>query len=443
MKKLNTLLNSRKSVVVLAAALFLFMLALNFLTPYVADDYVYRINLYDKTPLESVGDVLQSMYTHSYAMNGRLVSHFFGSLFMLWPKAVFNVVNALVYVLLMLGMCKLAGAGGRGGAALLVTVSMAFWYFTPNFGQVALWQLGSVNYLWGLLGGVIFLCPYVLLFIKGRELLPKVWQRALFIVFSLPFGMYIEGMSFISVALAACLLILARVMDKRPLKSWLWAPFITACAGYCLLMSMPAERRAKQALLDLGILIENFGKATEGLKTYGLVLLMVWAVLFVLAVSAKARPKRLALSALFLLGALAANYMLTFASYYEARSASPVVTLLILAVAVLLAEPAQDSPPLIIRRCVISVLTVVFFFSLITGAISIWRSYCDFSARERHIREALSAGERDLALQVVHPTTPYSPFWGLLDLNTETSDTWPNLQMSGYYGADSIIGYYP
>lgn len=440
MKKLNTLLNSRKSVVVLATALFLFMLVLNFLTPYVADDYVYRISFYDKTPLSSVGDVLQSMYTHSYAMNGRLVSHFLGSLFMLWPKAAFNVANALVYVLLMLGMWKLAGAGVRGGAALFVTVCMAFWYFAPDFGQVALWQLGSVNYLWGLLGGVVFLCPYVFRFTEGREMLPRVWQRALFIVLALPFGMYIEGMSFISILLAVCLLALARVMDKRSLKSWLLAPVIIACIGYCLMMAMPAERNAKQAQLSLAVLIENFGNATEVLKTYGLVLLIVWVVLFVLAVSAKARPKRLALSALFLLGALAANYMLTFASYYVPRSASPVVTLLILAIAVLLAEPARGGC-LVIRRCVISVLAVVFSFSLITGAISIWKSYCDFSARETYIREALSAGERDLTLQVVHPTTPYSPFWGLLDLNTETSDTWPNHQMSEYYGADSIIGY--
>lgn len=439
MEKLNTILSSRKSVYVLAAALFLFMLVLNFLTPYVADDYMYRISFYGAKPLENVGDVVMSMYVHSFEMNGRIVSHFFGSLFMLWPKAVFNVVNAFVYVLLMLGLYTLAGAGGRSGAVLFVTVSMAFWYFIPNFGQVALWQLGSVNYLWGLLGGVIFLCPFVFRFMKGRDLLPKVWQRALFIVFALPFGMYIEGMSFISILLAVCLMILARIMDKKSLKSWLFAPIIIACVGYCLMMTMPAEIRAKQAQLIPSILIINFGKATQALQTYGLTLMISWVVLFVLAVNAKVHPKRLTLSALFLFGALAANYMLTFASYYEPRSASPMVTLLILAVAVLLAEPAQGSLH-IVHHCVISVLSVGFFFALITGTVSVWKSYHDFCARETYIHEAISSGERDLTLQVVHPTTPYSPFWGLIDLSTATSATWPNAQMARYYGVDSIIG---
>ncbi len=89
----------------------------------------------------------------------------------------------------------------------------------------------------------------------------------------------------------------------------------------------------------------------------------------------------------------------------------------------------------------LSVLTVAFALSLISGTYSIWQSHVDFKMRETAIYAALEAGERDLRLPVIHASTPYSAYWGLLDLNTEQTDTWPNLHIADYYGADTVIGY--
>ena len=64
MDKLLRLNRSRTAVWAFGGLLFLFLFLLNCLTPYVADDYVYMFSFADKTRLDSLGAVLQSM-THS------------------------------------------------------------------------------------------------------------------------------------------------------------------------------------------------------------------------------------------------------------------------------------------------------------------------------------------------------------------------------------------
>ncbi len=337
MKKLYKAVNSKWGVLILAGLVFLFMLLLNFLTPYVADDYVYRWSFYDRSHVTTLEGVLRSMYVHSYAMNGRVVSHFFGQLFMIWPKAVFNFVNAGMFTLLWYLLWRISSVGAKRNIFMAAGIFMALWYWMPVFGQVALWQLGSVNYLWGLAFGMLFVCPYVYRFMYGKELVRRPWQRVLFCAGAFLFGMYIEVMSFVGLFIAAALLLLSRIFDKKTLKSWLLIPLCLGGAGYIALMCMPAEMKAKQSKMTLDVLLENFAGATEMLARYGRTLLILWAVIAVLALFWKVPGKRVALSAVLALGAVGGNYMLTFAGYYPDRCASATVTLLILAVAVLLA----------------------------------------------------------------------------------------------------------
>ncbi len=440
MKRLTSALNSKWCAAGLALAVFLFMLLLNFLTPYVADDYVYRYGFHDHEHVESVLDVVKSMYVHSYAMNGRVVSHFFGELFMIWPKAPFNFANAGMFTLLWYVLWRVASVGAKRNILIGAGIFMALWYWMPVFGQVALWQLGSVNYLWGMGFGMLFISPYVYRLMHGGELIKKSWQRAVFCVLALPFGMYIEVMSFVGLFIAAALMALSLLFDKRSLKSWLLAPIGIGGVGYMLLMSMPAEMKAKKSSMALGTLIGNISSATQMLRDFGRTLLIIWAVLAVLALFMKVPGKRVALSAVLAVGAVGGNYMLIFAGYYPERCASAPVTLLILACALLLAGFDVCRAGEALRCSAVAALTVVFAFSLIEGTYSIWRSYAEYRDREDVIESALAAGERDLELPLVHPTTPYSAFWGLRDLATDTADTWPNTQFASYHGLDSVIG---
>lgn len=357
---------------------------------------------------------------------------------MLMPKAVFNICNAAVYVCLMFLIYRIANQNKAHNFVLFVVVAMAFWYFTPAFGQVALWQVGSLNYLWALALGILFLLPFLFEFqVPGAPY--SRWKKILFSVIAIPIGMYTEVTSFITLLLSGILLSVILWKSKSP-KSWLWIPFLLGCVGYLILLSMPAEIKAKTAEMSAEVILDNFVIITDLLRTHFLPLIIAWACLLVIAIYRKVPSRRLALSVLFLFGSIAASYMLIVAAYIPERSLCTSTMLLILSCCILLAE-LLNKPEKVFFFCGVSALTIVFVFSLIFGTYDIWTSHVAFSARETYVEEAKADGQMELLLPCIHANTKYSAFWDLTDLNTTTEDTWPNTQMSSYYGVTSILGY--
>ena len=112
MKKLSEWNRSRWATVLVCTGIFGLMLTLNILTPYICDDFTYRINFLTKEPLGSFLEIFESMYAHSYKMNGRLISHGLAQVFMLLPPLVFDIVNAAVFAGTLLLAVRL-GTGER------------------------------------------------------------------------------------------------------------------------------------------------------------------------------------------------------------------------------------------------------------------------------------------------------------------------------------------
>ncbi len=408
------------------------MLLLNLLTPYAADDFAYMISFRTQEWIRSVWDIFPSMAAHARVMNGRLISHGLGQLFMLWPKAVFDIANATAFSGLVFLMYRLAVRNKGENALLLAAVFCALWYFLPAFGQVALWQMGSVNYLWALLFGLLYLRPYIRRYEDGAETVTPLWRKLLFCVLALPFGMYTEVTSFIGILLAALLLLLGRLVKKTSLKTWLVAPVVIAAAGFVLMLSMPAELKAKIGQMDLAAFLDRVNVCTSMLKTHGLRLLAVWAVAETLGLCRKLDADRLVLSAVLAFGAVAANYMLAAASYYPDRCFCATAVLLILAVAVLVPGLAAGGGA-DICACAFALLAVVTALSLATGVYDIWTTHTAWSARETAIAAAKESGQSQVSLPLIRPATKYSACQGLADLNGDP-DSWPNDYISAYYG---------
>ena len=197
---------SRWTVSLMAGGLFALMVTLNILTPYICDDFTYNINFLTKEPLGGFFEIFESMYAHSYKMNGRLISHGLMQVFMLMPPVVFDVVNAAVFTATVWLVHRLC-AGERNGM-LFAAVFCLLWMMTPVFGQVALWQVGAVNYFWSLTALVLFITPALLKFRSGRELLQKKRHWAFFCALSFFFGWYSEIASFVGICMMVCLVML-------------------------------------------------------------------------------------------------------------------------------------------------------------------------------------------------------------------------------------------
>ncbi len=432
-KKLN---GSKRTVLVLAALVWLFMLALNLLTPFVADDFVYMVDLSTKKPLSCVLDIFPSMAVHAVRINGRLISHGLGQLFMLMPKAVFCAVNALVYTGFIWLLYRVASPEGKHSAILFAGIAMAFWYFVPVFGQVALWTIGSVNYLWALFFGLLYIAPYVRHFLTGEEPVRRTWLKVAFCVLAVPMGMYTEITSFVALFLAAALLLLSRLVHKRTLKTWLWVPVALAAVGYILLMAMPAELAAKKADGSLGGFAHNLGVALSMLKTHGTVPLCVCGAIFAVALLSGADADRLILSGLFACGALGGAIMPAVASYYPERCFCTTTALLILSAAVLVPELTR----LGMERTMaagFAVLAVLWTFSAVFGVSDVLRVHGRMEERTRLVEEQKRGGARVASVPIIVPETKYSALYGLQDLSADPDD-FPNFHMAEWYGLEGI-----
>lgn len=142
---------------------FLAMLALNCLTPYVADDYTFSFSYATGERLTGLWSVLQSQWYHYFHWSGRFLIKCLAQGFTVLPKIVFNLLNAAVYAGLGLVLHRLAIARKRHfEPAVLALIYLSLWMVAPVFGQTNLWMCGSVNYLWATFFCMAALIPYAL-----------------------------------------------------------------------------------------------------------------------------------------------------------------------------------------------------------------------------------------------------------------------------------------
>lgn len=436
MKKFVERSRSSSAVLLLTGAVFAMMLALNVLTPYICDDFTYRLNFQTGKPLDSLWDIIPSMYAHSYKMNGRLISHGLAQFFMLLPPIVFDLVNSAVFagtVYLIHRLCT----GGRNGL-LLVAVFCLFWLCTPAFGQVILWQVGALNYFWSLAALVLFLTPDLLLFREDREILKTWLHRAGFCIYGFFFGWYSEISSFVGICAVFCLVVLDIWTNRRKLRWHRFLPAVTAIAGYLVMLSMPAQIANKQAGdMTLRLLMSRFVSCSAMLVLHLWPLVLLFAALFAIGIRSKLPGKTLLISGLFALAGVCANYMPLAASYYPERCTCTTVLMLIMACGFLTAPLLDRSDRRICGAClVLFALTIPAGF---IGTLDIADCHRQHIQREQTIADALKSGEYNVTANTVHPNTAWSGYDGVRDLMSDP-ETWPNHSMALYYGLDSLTG---
>ena len=435
MNSLNARSRSRVLTRAVSVGIFLWMLALNVLTPYICDDYTYRLNFATSEPLGSVLEILPSMYAHSFKMNGRLISHGLAQLFMLLPPLVFDLVNSSVFLFTLLLALRLCGGKCRGG--LLMGMFCLLWLFLPVFGQVALWQVGAVNYFWSLTAFLIFIAPEFLFFRENRRILNKPWHWVLFCVYAFFFGWYNEIASFVGICMVLCLILLGLWMNRETLTPVRFLPLVFAAAGYLVMLSAPAQSANKQAAaLTLQVLVQRFGSCAWMLAKSCWPLLLLFGGFFAAGLHARLPRKTMVLSGLFALAGICANFMPMAASYYPERCMCTTVLLLIMAI---LFPAAQ----LLTGRKAVAAAALLILLTLpalFLGGKDIVSCHRQFRLREQTIAQALADGVRDVTANVVQPETSWSGFYGVRDLSREDSQTWPNRDMARYYGIDSILG---
>lgn len=438
--------NKKMYLCVCVLAVFVFML--NCLTPYIADDFQYMFNVKDGERITSFMQIFSSLGQNYLLYNGRLVPHFWAYLFLMGPKLIFNIVNTVMFLILIAVMYFSSQKSTRFSAIVWFLIPVFIWQYTPGFGQVFLWEDGCFNYLWAFSFSVIYLIPYInLLLGKENAMFKKVGWKIAFCVYTFLLGDYSENVSF-SVIFISFVMLATVMWQNKNIKRYAYyiAPIVCGAAGYWVILLSPGER-GHVAEKGFGEVIKSVIRIMEDFYGSQKTLIILWAILMVIVVFYKANRQRILLSLYLFFISVCSIALLGFGSYSEERTMAVGSVFLIWAIVVLLQllrdnHLHEGSPRM---ECVALCIGMYFIagslLNIWNGIYDIYETNCRNSAREQYILEQVAAGVQELTVVQIEPATTYCGKYGVADIFTkEQNAQWLNKAIAKYYGLEMIWG---
>ena len=196
--------------------------------------------------VQDVSDLAESTFHHYMNANGRLFPHLTSQVFgTLVGKQVFDVLNAVMFVLLVSFVALLVAGGHRSYWKWWVIVLSALWLMMPESNTGFFLMTYALNYLWSSAICALFLWLYLRL---EKQAMP-VWGLLLGCVFAFGAGWSHEGLA---VGISAGL-IWDNLLDIKPRRSnqqkLVWAVFF--CLGAAILCLAPGNFNRTDVALPL------------------------------------------------------------------------------------------------------------------------------------------------------------------------------------------------
>jgi hypothetical protein len=420
------------------------MYALNYYTPLFADDYDYSFLWNDDSQfvrLQNQTDVFQSLKCVYFSLSGRMTAHFWVQSFLLAGKPVFNVCNALCYVLFTLLVYFHINTWRKINLSLYIGINLACWFFTPTFGETCLWLTGSCNYLWNMTFILLFLLPFRLLASSSRFRMNGL-QTILFSILSLLAGCSNENTGG-AMLLAAILFLTYFRHEKIRIPTWAIAGLAMATAGYLILMLGPGNSARIDSYKSYEFsLFTNFVLITKNFY-YLLYPLAVLAILCLILIMSKTKCSfwRCFSGILYTVAALAAAYCMALnpAGFvaFPARAWFGIVTFVYIALGIIYVNLPDYRLMWRLTRVSILLAAVPFCVSY-KFALADARCVSSFvNERITNIYEQQKQGLLYIETEHLLAVDTHNPRYAVDDINWET-DYFSNKSISRYYGIDSI-----
>ncbi len=445
--------NNKFNLILIAAICviaFAVMLFFNASTHLAADDYAYNfVFIEDGTNvtgifttgerISSIGDIVRSMQAHYNTVNGRVVVHFMVQLMMLIGKPVFNVINSLMFVALILLMylhCK--GRSKGHDATLFIMLALSVWSFAPGLGVTVFWLDGSVNYMWGSVIRLAALLPFRFCYDSGKcgKTVPMV---LLMTAASFVAGATNENTSAAFVGLCVLFMVLYKLRGYK-LPVWGFASIVGGICGYAFMIFAPAtslRMNGMGGIFDFQYIIVLIYKSIEVFCPY-VAMFTVLALVLYFTSRDKSRIN-MKLPVCYMLAAFAGDAVMLFSPYFPERAWFGIHILAIVSIGALVYQFRFTER--FVKQCV--AVTAVFW--VIWGGYSVARAALDayvvdakFDARDAYIAEQKQLGNKDLTVRLIVPRVKRSPHYGVADLSDDPTNR-RNKDMAKYYGLNTIV----
>jgi len=437
--------NVRKKILFLLGILvFTKMLVLNHFTPLFADDLVYS-NMMATTVLEA----LRHEYYNYISTGGRSVVHFILRLFLMMPKVVFNILNALVYTSLMILIYKITSPKKTYNISLFLFIVFAIWLYSMNYGIVILQLTGAVNYLWGTTIILSLLLPYCL-YVSGKDIFGNKYIPAIIGMFFLGVlaGWCNENTSGGMILIISLLLIYCKIF-KQKITIWMIAGLVGSVIGYLFMVLAPgyAARRQYEGFIDdremIEILIERISIVTNYLRNNFTVLIIIFLILITTQILMHQNWKRTYVSITFFIASIATAYVMILSPHIPERTMFGSTVFMIIACAHCFAGITFNKESYRIAKISL-ILVLAFFFStsFIIALGDIGMTNVVFNRRVEYIETQKAQGNLHVLvphwhMPHIHARSPWNPVYNYPDFFNHPG-RWQNGAFAFYHGLKSV-----
>ncbi|MBC3796735.1 DUF3329 domain-containing protein [Acetobacterium tundrae] len=436
-------ITSRTNIIIFGVILiftFCYMLFLNIKTPLIADDYVYKFIAGTSTPINSFGDIVQSLILFYLSWGGRLVAELFNRLFMLWGKEVFNVSNSLCYIVFVLTVYFLA-VGRKISAFKLLLVTILVWFFTPVFGQTVIWLTGSCNYLWCGTLIVLALLPFRFYEEKQTALLKSKWLAVVLIPLFFMSGITNENSAG---AMILIMILFSLLFYKRKIKIpyFAWTGIIFSMISFLCMIFAPGNgmRTTNEApiaevtqMVGSNPIITKFSYFAYNL--YDLMPLLILAVIAGLLLYKKKDRNILMVFGIFIIAAAAAMFVMLAPPKFPPRAMFGLSAMISIAIvyAVDQLEIKWNHQLILIPFTAVLLYYVMSLGYVGIDAITVFK---ESETRIEIINE--NKAEDVIAVPGITPLTDHNGMYGLKDVQMDPNH-WVNRALADYYGVKNIV----
>ena len=416
-----------------------------------SDDYAYAIEV---RKAESIWDLVKQQYGEYLSNSGRIIGQFNVRLSLAVDKQIFNVVNSLMFLALVLLMYKNIRRKRKYDLLVLLLIITFLWKYAVSFGQTMLWICGACNYLWG----SVFILGFVTFyryFLEHPEKIKHGWALALGTFF---FGV-LAGWCNENTSGGGLLLVLLfgfnfwlnkKKTGKRCIYPFMISGVIGMCCGILGMISAPGVRNRSEVMSEdayngiVGFLSRVY-KITLTIRE------LFWTVIIitVIALVFLALQKRLGSwqqireneTVLFLVVAVATSYALAIAPTPMNRAFFGAGIFLFIACIQGIADMAQME--LAVRAAkysLVSILCVWLFFTYLDNLVNLARIYREEQERIGMIRADRADPNGDGIVVVPKLREEFqNPYSNVHESELEDDkDYWINLFYEVYYDVGNI-----
>ena len=356
----------------------------------------------------------------------------------MFPKAIFNIVNSIIYTCLVY-LIYLHGKLNRReknsrNSYLILLIHLILWFIIPVFGQSFIWLIGSCNYLW-----TTVIVVYFLLLFRKNEKENKWYKIIIMFLIGILAGWTNENTS----AGLIVILFSTLIIDKITTKKWNLtktkvAGIVGSLIGFVLMICAPGNYVRNAAFKDDTFIIIKFIKRaidiTGNAEIYILPLIIAIIILISLKIYHKKKIEKEVTP--FILGGFAATYSMVASPQFPERSWTGVIVYLIIALIILVYDFEKIHRIykfILVDLCII--LSIIFIGEYLNAARDINNLRNTWNEREKIIEK--SNKNQIFKFYRYETTNNKNPSYGLSDIGNDYK-VWPNSSIAKYYGIKGI-----